>query len=377
MRLAFCNATRRWGGVKTWSIEFAAALRELGHELILYGRDSAFIDRARAHGLEAYAVAFGCDYNPLSTAYFYRQFQSRRIQAVLVNVGKDLRTAGLAARLLNLPLVQRIGLPRDMRDSLTTRLSHRLLRPHYLCPCRYIRNGLLEALPFVHEDDTSVVYSAKNPLPEIPDRVNSPLRILSSSQVNANKGHKELAHTLALLKKEGHAFHWDVAGEGDCLEELRALCATLGLEKEVTLHGFTQNLSALLRAGDVFVLSSYTEGLPNTLLEGMASGLAPVGRSVGGVRECWPDALPFLLVPYAGWEQDADWHERAGAGAPALPLYAPLRQVLCASPEQTLQWKREAWEHCRTNFALPVQAKKLESFFEQRLARIDKRRVTG
>lgn len=368
MRLAFCNATRRWGGVKTWSIEFAAALQERGHEVTLYGREGAFIERARSHGLEAHPVSFGCDYSPISTAYFYRQFRRGKVEAVLVNVGKDLRTAGLAARLLGLPLVQRIGLPRDLENSPATRLSHRLLRPHYLCPCRYIRDGMLGALPFLGKEDTSVVYSAKTPVPAGPDKVNSPLRIVSCSQVNANKGHKELAYTLALLKQEGYRFHWEIAGEGDCLDDLRLLCGDLGLRENTTFHGFMQNLPTLLQSCDVFALSSYREGLPNTLLEAMASGLVPVGRAVGGVEECWPAALSFLLAPYAGREQEADWDARAKGGASSLPLYEPLRQVFSASHDRIAQWKRGAREHCRANFSLSVQAEKLEAFFEQRIA---------
>ena len=365
MRLAFCNATRRWGGVKTWSIEFAAALRERGHEVALYGRDEAFIERARSRGLEAALVSFGCDYNPVSTNWFARRFRSTGIEAVLVNVGKDLRTAGAAARLLGLPLVQRIGLPRDIRNSAWARLSHALLRPHYLCPCRYIRDGMLEELPFVGETDTSIVYSAKTPLPQAPDAVGKPLRLVSSSQVNANKGHRELAHTLALLQREGFDFRWEIAGEGDCLDELRALCARLDLADKVAFHGFTQDLPALLRSCDVFVLSSYREGLPNTLLEGMAAGLVPVGRAVGGVEECWPEALPELLVPYEGTEQDTDWEAGAERGGVALPLYAPLRRALAASAQEIVRWKRAAWEHCRDNFSLAVQAGKLEAFFER------------
>lgn len=363
MRLAFCNATRRWGGVKTWSVEFAGSLAALGHEVTVYGRDPAFIERARAAGLKARLVSFGCDFNPVSTAWFYRHFKRTGVDAVLVNVGKDLRTAGAAARLLGLPLVQRIGLPRDIRDCAWARLSHYMLRPHYLCPCRYIRDGMLEALPFVHRGDTTVIHSAKTPLPACPVRVSGPLRIVSTSQVNANKGHLELAHTLARLRREGHAFFWEIAGEGACLEELRGLCEGLGLKDAVSFHGFTQNVTALIASCDIFVLSSYTEGLPNTLLEAMAAGLVPVARSVGGVEECWPKALPFAPVPFEGWEKGANWSAKNGAPDRQLPLYAPLKRVLTAGEEDILHWKQQTLDHMRSNFSLASQAKKLEEFF--------------
>lgn len=365
MRLAFCNATRRWGGVKTWSIEFAAALRDRGHDVTLYGRDPAFVERACAAGLPAFAVNFGFDYSPSSIRWFYREFQDRGVEAVLVNVGKDLRTAGAAARLLDIPLVQRIGLPGDMKNSLSVRTAHRLLRPHYLCPCVYIRDGMLRNLPFLKEEETDVVYSAKRALPEAPAGANSPLRLLSTSQVNANKGHIELAYTLAALRREGFDLRWEVAGVGDALERLRALCVTLGLDRAVTFHGFLQDLTPLLRSSDVFVLSSYTEGLPNTLLEAMANGLVPVARSVGGVQECLPPALAMLSAPFSGWERKADW---ADAAVGDLPLYAPLKAVLAAPTPEVIRYKQAAWEHCSRHFSLAAQAARLEAFFLSRIA---------
>lgn len=372
MRLAFCNATRRWGGVKTWTVEFAAALKARGHALFLYGRDPAFIERARAAGLEAGLVNFGCDFNPLTTARFWREFRQKGIEAVLVNVGKDLSTAGLAARLAGLPLVQRIGLPGDIRNSPQAAATARLLKPHYLCPCYYIRDGMAAQLPFVTAANSAVVYSAKTALPEPPVTLNRPLRLLSSSQVNANKGHAELAHTLAALMREGCDFHWHIAGVGDCLAHLEALCQSLGLGARVTFHGFVQDMPGLLKTCDVFVLSSYIEGLPNTLLEALAHGLIPVVRAVGGVRECMPPQLEACIAPF-GPGQATDW---AALEPGQLPLYAPLQRVLTASPVQAEAWKRLAWEHCRTHFSLETQAGLLERYFEERIQSLGPRTGT-
>jgi glycosyltransferase involved in cell wall biosynthesis len=368
MRLAFCNATRRWGGVKTWTLEFADALRERGHTVVIYGRDELFLSRALGMGLTAVGVDFSFDYSPFVIHWFRREFRKRGTEAVLVNVGKDLRTAGVAARLEGLPLVQRIGLPGDMLDSLKVRLTHRLLHPRYLAPCAYIRDGMLRRLPFVREEDATVIHSAKRCLEAPPEAVSRPLRLVSASQVNANKGHAELAHTLALLRREGFAFVWEIAGVGDRLEDLRRLCAELGLDGSVVFHGFVRDIPALLRRCDVFLLASYTEGLPNSLLEAMANGLVPVARAVGGVAECWPEALPFGPVPYSGAEKGRDWFA-PGAYAPAdLPLHAPLRVALSASDESLRLWKGTALEHCRRHFSLPAQAVKLEAFFQRLIA---------
>ena len=354
MRLAFCNATRSWGGVKTWTLEFASALKDLGHDVFIYGRAGAFIQRAESKGLPAEAVNFGPDFNPAAIRYFRRSFKERGIQAVLVNVGRDLRTAGVAARLSGIPLVQRIGLPGDMRNTLYVRLIHSFLRPHYLFPCIFNRDGFLQNLPFVRSEHCTVVHSAKIPAPSIcnsgHNSVSRPLRLVTTSQLNPDKGHEELLLLLGKLHKEGFEFTWDVAGTGRSAEQLKRLAEDLGLGGRIHWHGFTQDVQAILAQCDVFVLPSYSEGLPNTLLEAMALGLAPVARNVGGIAEIWPEDLGDFLVPRL--PRDGSMLEPA------------LRRVLGASKEELLSWKLTAWKQCKTAFSMDSQAHKLEAFFQ-------------
>lgn len=351
MRLAFCNATRAWGGVKTWTLEFAAALRDMGHEVFIYGREGAFVQRAESMNLPADAVRFGPDFSIPAIRYFRQSFRDRGIQAVLVNVGRDLRTAGVAARLAGIPLVQRIGLPGDMRNTLYVRLIHTALRPRYLFPCFFNRDGFLRNLPFVRAEHCTVVHSAKTPVPAINTGVSRPLRLVTTSQLNPDKGHAELIALLGKLRGEGFDFTWDVAGTGRDAGQLRRLAEEKGLGGRVRWHGFLQNVPELLSRCDVFVLPSYSEGLPNTLLEAMAHGLAPVARDVGGIREIWPESLAEFLVPS---------HPRDGS-----MLGGALRRVLGASDEEVATWKNAAWEQCKSAFSLDSQARKLDVFFKE------------
>ena len=47
MNIAFVNATIRWGGVKTWTLDFGESLRDKGHAVFIYGRQPEFIEAAR------------------------------------------------------------------------------------------------------------------------------------------------------------------------------------------------------------------------------------------------------------------------------------------------------------------------------------------
>lgn len=366
LRLAFCNATRSWGGVKTWTLEFGRALAERGNVVHILGRSGPFIERARAMGLPALECRFGPDFNPAAIARFMRFYREERIDAVLVNVSQDLRSAGTAARLSGIPLTQRIGMPDDMRPTLKVRLVHRLLKPEYLCPCRFIADGLREILPCIPAETVTVIHSAKTPAPEPQTEVRTPLRLVTTSQLNPDKGHEMLIPVLAALKDEGYDFVWHVAGKGEREPMLRELSDRLGLSERVHWHGFTQNVRAVLDDCDVFVLPSRTEGLPNTLLEAMGRGLVPVACDVGGVREAWPPGLEPLLVP--------GWDEPQPENPARSPMGRALAHVLERDRDTLLSLKRAAWLHCRDHFSLATQAETLERYFADLVERNGKNR---
>lgn len=88
-----------------------------------------------------------------------------------------------------------------------------------------------------------------------------------------------------------------VVGEGEQRAELEALAAPWG--ERVRFVGQQPNDRALrfVRAADIFVLSSYTEGLSHVLLEALSVGTPAVATAVGGNPEVLADGVNGLLVP--------------------------------------------------------------------------------
>jgi len=88
-----------------------------------------------------------------------------------------------------------------------------------------------------------------------------------------------------------------IVGDGPLLGELRALAASLGIAGETWLPGAVHNVPEVLKAFDLFVLPSLNEGISNTILEALASGLPVVATSVGGNPELVDDGATGRLVP--------------------------------------------------------------------------------
>jgi glycosyltransferase involved in cell wall biosynthesis len=87
-----------------------------------------------------------------------------------------------------------------------------------------------------------------------------------------------------------------LVGLGPLESDLRSLAAGLGIADRVVFAGSRDDVFDLLPAFDVFALSSQFEGLPIALLEAMATGIAPVATSVGGIPEVISDGRDGLLV---------------------------------------------------------------------------------
>jgi sugar transferase (PEP-CTERM/EpsH1 system associated) len=86
-------------------------------------------------------------------------------------------------------------------------------------------------------------------------------------------------------------------GDGMLLEPVKTLLEKGGVRELAWLPGERDDVPLLLRALDVFVLSSLVEGISNTILEAMASGLPVVASRVGGNSEIVDQGVTGLLVP--------------------------------------------------------------------------------
>jgi glycosyltransferase involved in cell wall biosynthesis len=76
-----------------------------------------------------------------------------------------------------------------------------------------------------------------------------------------------------------------VVGTGPLEERLKALSKELNISEHIHFVGQQEDMQSLYQSMDIYVLSSIAEGISNTILEAMASGLPIIASNVGGNRE--------------------------------------------------------------------------------------------
>jgi len=115
-------------------------------------------------------------------------------------------------------------------------------------------------------------------------------------RIVAIKDYPTLLHAAEELLTRGIDVHVLIVGSGPELAALRELVrASRQLSDRVVFTGVCDDIPGLLNTMDVFVLPSISEGMSNTLLEAMASGLPVVATDVGGNPEIVENERSGLL----------------------------------------------------------------------------------
>ena len=133
--------------------------------------------------------------------------------------------------------------------------------------------------------------------------------LINAARLAPEKAQDQLLRSFQMVHHRFPETRLWILGAG--LESIRlqliALRAELGLEAAVKLVGFQSDFSALLDIADFMLHPSHVEGIPQSIMAGMAAGLPIVASDVGGVAEVIVHGQSGILVK----ENDVDGFGRA------------------------------------------------------------------
>jgi glycosyltransferase involved in cell wall biosynthesis len=139
-------------------------------------------------------------------------------------------------------------------------------------------------------------------------------------------------------------------GDGLLRQQIAGRVAALGLQEKVILPGFRTDLDNLIPALDLMVLPSYTEGLPNVVLESFAARVPVVATAVGGTPEVVDDRISGFLVKPG---------DVAG-------LACRIAEIL-SDARMRRQMGLAGWRRVQQEFTFAAQARSYQTLFEDLL----------
>ncbi|HZZ90987.1 MAG TPA: glycosyltransferase family 4 protein [Usitatibacter sp.] len=144
----------------------------------------------------------------------------------------------------------------------------------------------------------SLVNSGTQSELNLPEFTREPGLVAFVGRCEAGKGIFDLLEAANLLRGSIPQVRLECAGDGDLAKVARYAIA-LNLGTRVSLPGWVDRAMAreLMQRASVFVLPSYAEAQPVSLLEAMAAGCPVIATSVGGIPDVITDEVDGLLVP--------------------------------------------------------------------------------
>jgi glycosyltransferase involved in cell wall biosynthesis len=275
------------------------------------GRCSAFLAAARREGFEAHALDNDTPHLRAAVRELARRLRRDDPDVVFCH--------GYKANLVGRPAARRRGLPvvavsRGWTgESWKVRLYESIDRAHLrFMDCVVCVSAAQAAKAYragVRPGRIRVIHNAVDasrfghPDPRGRDELQAlfrsprPLLVCAAGRLSPEKGFDVLVAAAARLRRSHPHVGFVHFGEGHCRPRLERQIALRGLGDSFVLGGFRTDLDRLLPHFDLLVLPSYTEGLPNVVLEACAAGVPVVATAVGGTPEVLEADCGVLVPP--------------------------------------------------------------------------------
>jgi len=316
-----------------------------------------------ALGVEVIALGYK-RYSRFNPSIFFdlaKILREKNIQVIRTHKYRSNLYGRIAARLAHTPVVvsseHNIYLDKELRFG--RRLINRLLSrwtDRLVAVSEAIRQGVVQ-YDRVPEAKTMVIHNGaelgrfsgerkgKAVREEFGVAPDAPLLGLVGRLV-PSKGIEYLLEAMELILSRHPSAKLAIVGEGALMEGLKAQAAALGVSESVIFTGNRRDVPDILDALDIFVLSSVKEGLPNSIIEAMASGLPIVSSDVGGVSELISHEETGLLVP------------------PREPKALALAvKHLLSNPDEASRMAMAAKEYALSNLSIEGTARKWERLY--------------
>lgn len=307
MKIVHTEASCGWGGQEIRILEEARGMIARGHDAcVLCPPEARIFEEAPRFGVPAHALPIGRKRLPGLLA-LRRWLQDNPPDVINTHSSTDSWLAGLACATLAkpAPIVRTRHISAPIAVNAGARWLYGRSARHVVTTGEALRQTLIRELGLAPDRVTSVPTGIDTqrfaPGDKIAARLalglNPDSRYLGIvATLRSWKGHQYLLDAFAQL----NAPEWKlvIVGEGPQLDNIRTSVERLRLQENVLLVGQKTDPEAWMRALDLFCLPSYAnEGVPQSVMQAMLTGLPIVTTPVGAILEAVQDGQTALVVP--------------------------------------------------------------------------------
>lgn len=219
---------------------------------------------------------------------------SARIAAMLAGVKAIVHTKHCLDQL-------KTGLKKTVAAGINNQLSSKII-----AVSQAVGKNLLDA--GIEQGKIKVIYGGIEEIKRLPkeevDQIRSAYGIEEKdvvfgmvARLAAVKGHKYLIQAAEQVLKQRDNIKFLLAGTGPLEEQLKKMVSDMGIQDKVIFTGFIKDIERIYNIIDVNVITSTSEALCLSLVEGMSLSKPMIGTDVGGVPELVISGETGLLVP--------------------------------------------------------------------------------
>ncbi len=171
------------------------------------------------------------------------------------------------------------------------------------------------------------------------------LRLIYVGYIRYAKGINTIMNLCSLLVNENIDFKFDIIGDGEMFVDLQKFVLENNLEERVILHGRINDrkkINNLLRANDLFIFPSLSEGSPRVVIEAMSQGTPVISTPVGSLPSTFIDGETIRYF---------DFHN-------AVDALSIIKEYI-TSPEPFIKQRDIAYERVVNNYTIEAFLNKI------------------
>jgi glycosyltransferase involved in cell wall biosynthesis len=305
MRILHTEWSDGLGGQEKRVLAESEGLSKKGHYVCIACRQQARIkNEAIKMGIDVITLPFRKLYDIESMIRLVRILRSEKFDVVNTHSGVDSWIGGVAGRIAGVPLLVRtrhLNIP--LRRNILNFIHY---LPHLYISCgENMRSRLINECGFPAEKVVSIPTGVDSSLFNVSKNNEAKIKygLDVNSTVIANvgilrkvKGHEVTLKAARRVIESVPDARFLIVGDGPRRDALLGFAVELGISGQVVFTGYVENIEEIYSFADVTLLSSWSEGLPQGMLQAMAAGVPVVATGVGGVPEVIKNEVTGLLV---------------------------------------------------------------------------------